>query len=303
MKKRRTEDRQNHWASRRMSLVLPNLPVCQVLKEKIESLERVNPKPSPIHSAPESEWTKAKAMLHCRLSVFERNQFDSRGMSSSTREQMEFPLLEVMMFRDHILTSKQLEGERINEEWGRFKELLVQCPTHEILDIVLLDCFYRYLGPGNKVLTDQLIPGGITQQPYVIAAHLLDHMAEEQEKGFMLAALMTQMDELAKKIVEIEVQCKRKDKYIPPHERRRPTDNEGKRVEGMCSIILHKVNEHDRLLEEMKENIKVMKQMIGSHSRSMHLLENLMSHVMPHLYPQQNRGLPSDVMANPISGV
>jgi len=82
---------------------------------------------------------------------------------------------------------------------------------------------------------------------------------QEVEKDFMLAALMTQMDELAKKIVEIEVQCKRKDIYVPPHERRKPKDNEGKRVEGMLSIILHKVNEHDRVLEEMKENIEVMK--------------------------------------------
>uniref|UniRef100_M1DI27 Uncharacterized protein n=1 Tax=Solanum tuberosum TaxID=4113 RepID=M1DI27_SOLTU len=93
-------------------------------------------------------------------------------MSSSTREQMEFPPLEVMMFRDRILTFRQLEGERIHE-------------------------------------------------PYAIAAHLLDHMAEanqEVEKDFMLAALMTQMDELARKILEIEVQCKRKDRYVLPHE-------------------------------------------------------------------------------------
>uniref|UniRef100_M1DH77 Integrase core domain containing protein n=1 Tax=Solanum tuberosum TaxID=4113 RepID=M1DH77_SOLTU len=174
-------------------------------------------------------------------------------MSSSTREQMEFPPFEVMMFRDRILAFKTIG---------------------------------RSLGPGNNVLADQLIPGGITQQPYVIVAHLLDHMAEtnqEVEKDFMLAALMNLMDEMAKKIVEIEVQCKRKDKYIPLHERKRPKNNEGKRVKGMLSIILHKVNEHDMVLEEMNENIKIMKQMIGSHSRLIQLLENLTGHVMPHL--------------------
>uniref|UniRef100_M1DR13 Integrase core domain containing protein n=1 Tax=Solanum tuberosum TaxID=4113 RepID=M1DR13_SOLTU len=145
-------------------------------------------------------------------------------VSSSTREQMEFPPLEVMMFRDHILTFKQLEGERIHEAWA------------------------RSIGPRNKALTDQLIPGGITQQPYIIAAHLLDLMVEsnqEIEKEFMLAALMTQMDELTKKIAEIEVQCKRKDRYVPPHERGNPKFNEGKCVEGILSIIFNKVGDCD----------------------------------------------------------
>uniref|UniRef100_M1DGD5 Polyprotein protein n=1 Tax=Solanum tuberosum TaxID=4113 RepID=M1DGD5_SOLTU len=56
----------------------------------------------------------------------------------------------------------------------------------------------------------------------------------------MLATLMAQMDELAKKMAKIEIQCKRKDKYIPPHERRSLKDNEVKYLEGMLSIILHK---------------------------------------------------------------
>jgi len=89
----------------------------------------------------------------------------------------------------------------------------------------------------------------------VTAAQLPDHVAEtnqEVERDFMLASLITQQDDLAKKIVEIEVQCKRKYKYIPPHERKRPKDDEGRRVKGMLSIILPKVNEHDRVLEEIK---------------------------------------------------
>uniref|UniRef100_M1DUJ3 Uncharacterized protein n=1 Tax=Solanum tuberosum TaxID=4113 RepID=M1DUJ3_SOLTU len=39
-------------------------------------LERVNPRPSPTYSARESEWAKAKAMLNCCNSVFERNRVD-----------------------------------------------------------------------------------------------------------------------------------------------------------------------------------------------------------------------------------
>jgi len=140
-------------------------------------------------------------------------------------EQVDFHPIEVMIFRDRILTFKQLEGERLHESWLRFNALLVQCPTHEIPDVVLLECFYKSLGPGYKLLADQLITIGIAQQPYVIVAQLPDHMAEtnqEIERDFILAALINQLDDLAKTMMEIEVQCKRKDRYISPHERRRP---------------------------------------------------------------------------------
>ncbi|KAG5589976.1 hypothetical protein H5410_040490, partial [Solanum commersonii] len=36
-KKRRPEDRLNHWASHQMAIVSPNVPMCQALKEKIKS--------------------------------------------------------------------------------------------------------------------------------------------------------------------------------------------------------------------------------------------------------------------------
>ncbi|XP_049414650.1 uncharacterized protein LOC125877383 [Solanum stenotomum] len=121
-------------------------------------------------------------------------QTDEVSMSSSTWELMDFLPVEVMIFRECILTFKQLEGERIHKSWARFNELINQCPNHDIPDIALLDCFYISLGPGNKRLVDQLIPGGITKHPYVIAAQLLNQMADtnqEVEKDFMLAALMT----------------------------------------------------------------------------------------------------------------
>ncbi|WMV13527.1 hypothetical protein MTR67_006912 [Solanum verrucosum] len=43
MKLRRPEDRLIHWANHQMADVSPNVPVCQVLKDKIKSaIERSN---------------------------------------------------------------------------------------------------------------------------------------------------------------------------------------------------------------------------------------------------------------------
>uniref|UniRef100_M1DQM3 Putative plant transposon protein domain-containing protein n=1 Tax=Solanum tuberosum TaxID=4113 RepID=M1DQM3_SOLTU len=56
-----------------------------------------------------------------------------------------------------------------------------------------------------------------------------------------MTALMTQMDELKRNMVKVEAHCKRKDKYIPPHNRGNNENKEIKRIEEMLSAILRKV--------------------------------------------------------------
>ncbi|WMV45836.1 hypothetical protein MTR67_039221 [Solanum verrucosum] len=71
----------------------------------------------------------------------------------------------------------------------------------------------------------------------------------------------------------------------------------------MLSIITHKVTEQDRKLEEMKEDIEGMERLIWSQSRAIQMLEDFMDDASPDLHSQQDKGLPSNTMANPKNGI
>ena len=71
----------------------------------------------------------------------------------------------------------------------------------------------------------------------------------------------------------------------------------------MLTFILHKVNEKDRVLGELRGNVEIINQMIVSHSKCIQLPDTLMDHVSSHLKPTHQGGFYSDTMSNPKNEV
>uniref|UniRef100_M1DZP3 Uncharacterized protein n=1 Tax=Solanum tuberosum TaxID=4113 RepID=M1DZP3_SOLTU len=108
---------------------------------------------------------------------------------------------------------------------------------------------------------------------------------KENEKNQILATLLTQLDFVAKQIMELDVPYKNKDRYIYPYEGKNPKEYEGGQVEETLSLILHRVKEQDKVLNEIKKILLLLNQMTASHSISIQLLETQMGHVLSRLYP------------------
>uniref|UniRef100_M1DK42 Integrase core domain containing protein n=1 Tax=Solanum tuberosum TaxID=4113 RepID=M1DK42_SOLTU len=120
------------------------------------------------------------------------------------------------MFGDMILTFRQSEGEQLQEVWLRFKSLLGKCLTHGIPERVL-ESFYRSLSLGNRMMADQIT-----------------------------------LDELTKKIEDLEIQCNKKERYVPPHERRRIKNKEDGQNKEMLTLLLQKSREQHRKWLDLK---------------------------------------------------
>ncbi|WMV08367.1 hypothetical protein MTR67_001752 [Solanum verrucosum] len=101
---------------------------------------------------------------------------------------------------------------------------------------------------------------------------------------------------------ELDVQCIKKDNYVPPHERRKSNNKGDGQTEAMLTLLLRKVNTQDSVLEELRENVVLLNQMSTSHAKLIQLLESQMNQVLNERHKDPKKGLPDEIEANHTSG-
>uniref|UniRef100_M1DL37 Uncharacterized protein n=1 Tax=Solanum tuberosum TaxID=4113 RepID=M1DL37_SOLTU len=179
--------------------------------------------------------------------------------------------------------------------------VLQPCQSHGISYIKLLQCFYRGLGPKNKSIADQLFEGGMLHQPYEIVAILSDGMVEtnkEAQKKHEWDALVGQVDILSKQVMGLEAQAMEKEKNFFLRKCRHGKKHEGVQIDNALSLIQQKLEEQDKKLHEMKDNVEMVNETSTSNSMTIQLHDAQITHLMTGRYPPFTEDTPNYTMVD-----
>uniref|UniRef100_M1E126 Uncharacterized protein n=1 Tax=Solanum tuberosum TaxID=4113 RepID=M1E126_SOLTU len=165
----------------------------------------------------------------------------------------------------------------------------------------VLECFNRGLGLKNRDIADQICEGGMLHQPYEVVAKLLDGMVEtnkEAKKKQEWDALATQLNALSTRVTELEVQAMGKEKHSSLRECRHGKKYRGIQDDEALSLIQQKIEAHEKMLNEMKENIEMLNEASTSHSMTIQLQEAQITHLMTGHYPPFAEDSPNYTMGD-----
>uniref|UniRef100_M1DTJ7 Uncharacterized protein n=1 Tax=Solanum tuberosum TaxID=4113 RepID=M1DTJ7_SOLTU len=198
------------------------------------------------------------------------------------------PLLKLLNLMDNLPTFKQAANDTIQEMRLKFQSVLQPCLSHEISDKMLLECFYRGLGPEYRSIAYQPFESGMLHQPYEVVTTLFDGMVEtnkEAQKKHEWDALVAQVDVLSKRVMGLEAQAMEKEKHFFLHECRNGKKHGGVQNDEALSVIQQKLEEQDKKLNEMKDNIEILNETSASNSMTIQLQDAQITHLMTSRYP------------------
>lgn len=170
---------------------------------------------------------------------------------------MDHSLLRNFMHWDDILSFRKLEGEPLHELWWRFNSLLMQCQTSEIrvqnfwnasTEVMVLKIEECLINSFQVVWYNN----PMKKKPISLITWL---GSIRRQKGPRLFWTVGLAGPLIRKGHGARSNYQRKYRYNPHHMRRRKKKQSGGHIVEELFLIHHKVEENDRVLKEIKENV------------------------------------------------
>uniref|UniRef100_M1DSW5 Uncharacterized protein n=1 Tax=Solanum tuberosum TaxID=4113 RepID=M1DSW5_SOLTU len=125
-------------------------------------------------------------------------------------------------------------------------------------------------------------------QPYEVVPTLLDKIVEtnkESQKKYEWDNLVVQVDVLSKQVTELEEQAREKENKFTLRECKQGKRHEGVQSNDTSSLIQQKLDEHDKKLNDMKDNIDMLNEVTTSNSMTIQLQDAQLTHLMTGHYP------------------